>query len=311
MASESNTAIYRGRIAPSPTGLLHLGHARTFLLTWLRARTVGGVVVLRIEDLDGPRVVPGSADQICRDLEWLGLTWDEGPVFQSERLEQYEEAFRMLRQNGTLFPCTCSRREIALVASAHPGKERLERVYPGTCRNGPTQPSRRPSYRLRVAGEPPSFRELLYPEVTPVPFGDFVVRRADGVFSYQLASAVDDGEMRISEVVRGADLLSSTPKQVSLLGALGFSAPTYLHIPLLLGNEGAKLSKRDGVRPIRQLAEAGWEPEAVLGRLGQTLGIETGRHAAAADMLPLGSLDTLVRTNSIVSEEFLSGAKTT
>ena len=215
---------YRTRFAPSPTGRLHLGHARTSLVTWLRARKAGGQIVMRIEDIDGPRVVRGAADAICRDHEWLGLDWDEGPVFQSLRSEAYEAALDTLNEAGLIYPCTCSRKEIAKIASAPHGDDGLR--YPGTCRGGPTKPGRPPALRFRFDDPSPGFEDLLcgaYPEGSVG--GDFVLRRFDGIWAYQLAVVVDDADMGITEVIRGADLVSSTPRQIALFNSLGRPVP--------------------------------------------------------------------------------------
>ncbi len=193
---------------------MHPGHARTALVTWLQARKHGGRIVMRIEDIDRPRVVPGSADAICRDHEWLGLDWDEGPVFQSSHDEAYERALRRLEAAGMVYPCTCSRKEIAAIASAPHGDDGLR--YPGTCRSGVTQPGKLPAFRFVFEDPSPGFEDALcgtYPEGRTG--GDFVLRRADGIWAYQLAVVVDDAEAGISEVIRGEDLLSSTPRQIA------------------------------------------------------------------------------------------------
>ena len=279
---------YRGRLAPSPTGALHLGHARTFLIAWLRARQQQGTVVLRLEDLDTTRQVAGAADAICTDLEWLGLTWDEGPYRQSERQADYARALSTLQKLGRVYPCTCSRREIANLASAPHHPAELGNGYPGTCRKGPTHPERAASWRFLVPDQPPGHRELGARQPSGDPsWSDFVVRRADGVWAYQLAVAVDDHAMGISEVVRGDDLLTSTPRQVALLAALGHHPPNYLHVPLLLGEDGQRLSKRHASRSVATLREEGHAPEAIIGSLAASLGLGTGSPAPAAELVPL------------------------
>src|SRR5687767_9355319 len=206
---------YRGRLAPSPTGRMHWGTARTALVAWLRARSAGGALVMRIEDLDPPRVVPGAAEEIMRELRWLGLDWDEGPdvggphgpYVQSQRFDRYEAALAQLQAQGALFPCTCSRKELAALASAPHGEGDLGPRYPGTCLRNPIRGDRPAALRFRMArGE--AFDDALrgsQPEREP---DDFVVKRADGVYAYQLAVVVDDIAMGITEVVRGDDLLS-------------------------------------------------------------------------------------------------------
>lgn len=263
---------YRTRFAPSPTGQMHLGHARTALVAWLRARQQGGCILMRIEDIDAPRVVPGSADAICRDHEWLGLTWDEGPVYQSSRGEAYEAALSVLVEEGRVFACTCSRKEIAAVASAPHGDEGPR--YPGTCRNGPTHPERSASLRFRFDDPSPGFDDLIAGSVEPgIVSGDFVLRRADGVWAYQLAVVVDDAEQRITEVIRGADLLSSTPRQIALYRSLGHEPPGFAHVGLVVDAEGTRLSKRHGATAIASLREAGQSAEAVIGALARSLGL--------------------------------------
>jgi len=233
---------YRTRFAPSPTGKMHPGHARTALVTWLQARRQGGKIVMRIEDIDRPRVVPGSADAIFRDHEWLGLDWDEGPVFQSSRDEAYERALSQLQKADMVYPCTCSRKEIAAIASAPHGDEGPR--YPGTCRNGVTKPGKPPALRFVFEGSSPGFEDVLcgtYPEGRAG--GDFVLRRADGVWAYQLAVVVDDAEAGITEVIRGADLLSSTPRQIALYRGLGCPVPRFAHVALVV--DGVPVLRRD------------------------------------------------------------------
>ena len=263
---------YRTRFAPSPTGKMHLGHARTALVTWLQARKRGGRIVMRIEDIDRPRVVPGAADEICRDHEWLGLDWDEGPVFQSSRDEAYEKALGQLQSSGFLYPCTCSRKEIAEVASAPHGEEGPR--YPGTCRSGVSKPGRSPALRFVFHEPSPAFEDALRGSYAEGQVrGDFVVRRADGIWAYQLAVVVDDAEAGVSEVIRGADLLSSTPRQIALYRALGYPVPRFAHVGLVVDAEGTRLSKRHGATAIGALREAGRSAEEVTGQLACSLGL--------------------------------------
>lgn len=229
---------------------------------------------MRIEDIDRPRIVPGAADAICRDHEWLGLDWDEGPVFQSTHGQAYEAALDTLTRAGLVYPCTCSRKEIASVASAPHGDEGPR--YPGTCRDGPTRPDRSPALRFRFDDPSPGFDDLLcgvYPEGKTG--GDFVVRRFDGIWAYQLAVVVDDADMGITEVIRGDDLLSSTPRQIALYKALGRDVPRFAHVALVVDPDGVRLSKRHGATPIDALRKAGRSPEEVIGKLACSLGITT------------------------------------
>jgi len=251
---------------------MHPGHARTALLTWLQARKHGGRIVMRIEDIDRPRVVPGSADEICRDHEWLGLDWDEGPQFQSSHDDSYERALARLQGAGLVYPCSCSRQEIADIASAPHGDEGPR--YPGTCRNGATNPERAPALRFRFDGPSPGFKDVLcgpFPEGSAG--GDFVLRRADGTWAYQLAVVVDDAEAGITEVVRGADLLSSTPRQIALYRALGYPVPGFAHVGLVVDREGARLSTRHGATSIASLRGAGRSAEDLIGELAFSLGL--------------------------------------
>ena len=276
----------RGRLAPSPTGELHLGGLATFLVAWLDARSRGGDVVLRMEDLDTPRVAPGAAERIVDDLRWAGLDWDEGPDVggpfapyrQSERADVYEAALAKLSAAGLTYLCDCSRAEIARVASApHAGEEGP--VYPGTCRAHGMTPrafKRPPAIRFRAPDGSIRFVDVVHGEVVEDvarSVGDFVLKRGDGVYAYQLAVVVDDAAMRIDRVVRGADLLGSTARQLALFRALGETPPSYLHAPIVVGPDGARLAKRARGVPIADQRAAGRRPEEVLGSLAHTIGL--------------------------------------
>jgi glutamyl-tRNA synthetase len=266
----------RTRFAPSPTGDLHLGGAWTALASWVLARRSRGAHVLRVEDLDPPRVVAGSAARIEDDLRWLGLDWDEGPVLQSARGALYEEAIATLASQGLVYPCDCSRAEIARVASApHPGEEA---IYPGSCRalDPAREMKRQPALRVRVPDEVVAFDDEVAGRVTQNlarEVGDFVLRRGDGVFAYQLAVVVDDLAMAISDVVRGADLLSSTPRQIWLARRLGGAPPRYAHVPLVVAADGSRLEKRTHGARVRELRERGFAAEDVVGELALGLGL--------------------------------------
>lgn len=272
----------RTRFAPSPTGDLHLGGVWTALASWALARAeASGCSVLRVEDIDTPRVVPGSAERILEDLAWLGLDWDEGPIFQSARTGVYEGALERLRELGLTYPCDCSRAEIARAASApHAGEEGKETIYPGTCRDArPDRPMKRlPALRLRV---PEGARVAFDDEVAgrveedvAAATGDFVLRRGDGVFAYQLVVAIDDAEMAVSHVVRADDLLSSTARQILLMQMLGYRAvPTYAHVPLVVAPDGERLAKRTRGGTVRELAAGGVPAGAIVGALAHGLGL--------------------------------------
>lgn len=268
---------YRGRIAPSPTGYLHLGHGRTFWTAWERARAVGGRIVLRNDDLDRDRVRTEFITGFVEDLKWLGLDWDEGPdrggphrpYSQSERMTLYGQAFARLREGGWVYPCTCSRRDIlGSLAAPHVGDE--EPLYGGRCRGNRLEDLKwgtRFSWRFRVPdGETLAFvdggaGEVRYGAGTD--FGDFVVWRHDGVPAYQLACVVDDAQMRITEVVRGEDLLLSTARQILLYRALGWPVPQFHHCPLVRDAQGQRLAKRHASLSLRELRAAGMRPEEV------------------------------------------------
>jgi glutamyl-tRNA synthetase len=266
----------RTRFAPSPTGDLHLGGAWTALASWVLARRVGGTHVLRVEDLDAPRVEAGSEARIVEDLRWLGLDWDEGPIPQRGRGALYEEAIAKLASQALVYPCDCSRAEIARVASApHPGEEV---VYPGLCREiDPAREMKRaPALRVRVPDETIVYEDSIAGNVRQNlarEVGDFVLRRGDGVFAYQLAVIVDDLDMGITDVVRGADLVASTPRQIWLARALGAPPPRYMHLPLVVAPDGSRLEKRTRGASVRELRERGLTAERIVGHLAFGLGL--------------------------------------
>jgi glutamyl-tRNA synthetase len=264
---------YRGRLAPSPTGYLHLGHARTFWIAQQRAVAAGGALLLRNDDLDRERCRPEFVAAMYEDLRWFGLCWSEGPDIggacgpynQSERMSHYIAAFEYLRTAGFLYPCTCSRQDVLRALTApHQGEE--EPLYPGTCRDlSPDRPRAGVNWRFRVPeGETLSFIDSatgLHSEAAGRDFGDFLVWRKDNLPSYQLACTVDDAAMRISEVVRGADLLTSTCRQLLLYRALGGPAPAFHHCALLNDEHGQRLAKRHDALSLRTLRERGATPE--------------------------------------------------
>jgi glutamyl-tRNA synthetase len=271
---------YDGRFAPSPTGTLHVGNLRTALLAWLFARTAGARFLVRIEDLDQGRVIAGSAERQLRDLRALGIDWDGEVVFQSHRHDAYEAALARLRAGGRLYECFCTRAEIRAAPSA-PHGPLPEGAYPGTCLRL-TEAER---LRKRAGGRPPALR--VRADAARVGFADriggaqegvvddFVVRRNDGAPAYNLAVIVDDAWQRIGEVVRGDDLLDSTPRQMFLAEALGLEPPSYAHVPLVLGPDGARLAKRHGAVTLDEL-----DTGAVLRWMAATLGMEGATTAA-------------------------------
>jgi glutamyl-tRNA synthetase len=253
------------------------------------ARRVGGAHLLRVEDLDPPRIVRGAHERIEEDLAWLGLDWDGSPVLQSERSAAYEVALARLEAAGLVYPCDCSRAEIARAASApHEGEET---VYPGLCRDrDPEREMKRPpSLRLRVPDEVVDYEDGI---VGPVrqnlarEVGDFVVRRGDGVFAYQLAVVVDDAESGITDVVRGADLVASTPRQVWLARVLGYARLRYAHVPLVVASDGARLEKRAQGITLRELRGAGLSAQRIVGELAFGLGLaETSTPVSPGDVV--------------------------
>ena len=258
---------YRGRFAPSPTGVLHLGNLQTALLSWMAARQAGGAWLLRIDDLDTPRNRPGAIEAIQSDLLWLGLEWDGPVVLQSERRGIYHSWLSWLRRSGKLFACRCSRRELA-----------DQPIYPGFCRTAGHswgwQQQRLPSWRLRVADHDPHGS------------GDVVLRRADGFIAYQLATVIDEISFGITDVVRGADLREALPAQHSLFAALGESPPQFRHGPLLRDARGQKLSKREASSGLEPLRTTGLDAAAVIGRLASGLQLlEPGARLSATELL--------------------------
>ena len=279
----------RGRFAPTPSGSLHLGNARTALLAWLQMRAAGGEILLRMEDIDKLRSRAVWAEEILRDLAWLGLDFDEGPeeggpagpYEQSRRTGFYEQALDKLAAAGLLYPCYCSRADLAQLASAPHGLGSEGPAYPGTCRRlsagerAERAAAKSPSLRFALPEREVRFVDGLMGEqrFPPGAGGDFVVRRADGIIAYQLAVSVDDAAMGITDVLRGMDLLDSTPRQLLLLEALGCSAPAYAHVPLLYGPDGARLSKRHGAVGVAALRRSGVRAENVVGCLAHWSGL--------------------------------------
>jgi glutamyl-tRNA synthetase len=281
-----------GRFAPSPSGPMHLGNARTALLAWLDVRARGGRMLLRVEDLDRDRCRPEWIDLMRYDLEWLGLDWDEETPAQSLRDPAYEASLNVLSENGLIYPCFCSRRELA-VASAPHGP--ADAPYPGTCRSltdaerdERIAEGRRPALRVPLPDRTLSIADRLCGVVSQRPatdVGDIIVRRSDGLFAYQLAVVVDDAADGVSDVVRGDDLLASTPRQVALQQMLGLPTPAYAHVPLVLGPDGQRLAKRHGPVSLRDLRQAGVTAQRLVGRLAALSGIGDGDPAHPADLV--------------------------
>lgn len=296
--------VKRGRFAPTPSGLLHIGNAFTALAAWLPIRGAGGEFVLRIEDIDKARSRPAYAEQQQDDLHWLGIDWDEGPheggpyapYTQSLREERYEAALDHLHKTRRIYPCYCSRRELAFIGSAPHGLLSEGAAYFGICRHltAEEQANREtiktPAIRFIMPSAPIQFHDGI---VGPVSYdgdalGDFVVKRADGMFSYQLAVTVDDADMRITDVLRGADLLDSTPRQLALYEALGLQAPSFAHVPIISNEKGERFSKRDQSLTLASLRNSGVQPERLIGAIAHMSGwIERLEPITAKELLPI------------------------
>ena len=266
-----------GRFAPSPSGRMHLGNALSAMLAWLSAKQQGGEILLRIEDLDPARSKAEYAQGIMDDFRWLGLLWDRRATDQSKRGEAYAAALRQLGQMNLIYPCYCSRDQLHAASAPHASDGRV--IYAGTCRNlTPEQRAvmtKKPSLRIRLPDREISFRDGLQGDVTmnlQREFGDIILRRADGVAAYQLAVVVDDGTEGVTEVVRGRDLLSSTPVQLYLYELLGLTPPRFYHVPMLLAPDGRRLSKRDRDLDFGYLRQH-FSPEEIIGLLGHLAGL--------------------------------------
>jgi glutamyl-tRNA synthetase len=302
-----------GRLAPSPTGAQHVGNARTYLIAWLSARARGGRVVMRIEDIDSPRVKPGAAAQALDDLRWLGLDWDGEAWVQSRRLGAYQEALAQLQRRERVYPCTCSRSDVERAASA-PHAEHEGPVYPGTCA------ARRASdveslgfaphaWRFRLPDRTPTFRDEYRGEIALDLHhigGDFVIWKAEGTPAYQLAVVVDDAAQGITEVIRGDDLLASTPRQLLLYEALDHHAPRFVHVPLVVGPDGRRLAKRHGDTRLSALRDAGVRPEALLGLLAWSCGwLTRPEPISLPDLLPRFGLAAIPRRPFVLAPNLL------
>ncbi len=268
-----------GRFAPTPSGRLHLGNILCAMLAYLSARAKGGRFLLRIEDVDVPRCPRRLALQCIEDLTWLGFTWDEAPLYQSDRTEIYREAIDRLTDAGHTYPCFCTRAQLASIVAPNLGD--TQQVYPGTCAHlSPEEAAQRaltrsPAIRLRVPEEDLSFCDGLFglqKENLARDCGDFILRRSDGLYGYQLAVVVDDALQGVTEVVRGRDILSATPRQMYLQRLLGYDTPDYVHIPLLVDAQGRRLAKRDKDLDLSALAKR-FTPQLVLGMLAFSAGL--------------------------------------
>jgi glutamyl-tRNA synthetase len=314
-----------GRLAPSPTGAQHLGNARTYLIAWLSARSQGGRCLLRIEDIDSPRIKPGADIQAAEDLNWLGLDWDGDPIVQTPRLPLYVAALERLKAAERVYPCTCSRADVEQAASA-PHLDHEGPVYPGTCAgrraaDAPSLAGQLYCWRFRLPETTPAFVDgFLGPQALDLHRigGDFVVWKAPrpggggeiipASPAYQLAVVVDDADLGVTEVVRGDDLVSSTPRQLLLYDALGWPPPRFVHVPLVVGPDGRRLAKRHGDTRLSAMRGAGVAPEAVVGLLAWSCGWqETPSPISARELLPRFTLETIPRRPFVVDPGLLRG----
>ncbi len=300
--AEADAPALLGRLAPSPTGYLHLGHARTFLVAWWHARSRGGRVLLRIEDLDADRSRPELADALREDLAWLGLDWDGEPSVQSAHLERFDDAVQKLLESGMAYPCICTRADLRTLAQA-PHEGEVEPRYPGTCRDrfasieeAERQAGRPVAVRLRVPPGPVTIEDGSYgPFTTDVAseVGDFLVQRRGGAPAYQLAVAVDDAAEGVSEVVRGRDLLPSAVRQWHVQNALSLPHPSWVHVPLVLDATGRRLAKHEHDLALRELRGRGVDARRIVAWAARSVGIETKEPVSARDLVASFRLDRL------------------
>ncbi len=304
----------RGRLAPSPTGAQHVGNARTYLIAWLSARSQGLKLSLRIEDIDSPRIKAGAAKLAEEDLKWLGLDWDDWPVVQSDRLSLYEATLEELKRQELVYPCTCTRGDVAAAASA-PHAEHEGPVYPGTCSGRRAADAERLAgegkpfaWRFRVT-ESPTFVDGFAGEVQidlKQTGGDFVVWKSAGTPAYQLAVVADDIDMGITEVVRGDDLLPSTPRQLLLYRALGKAPPRFVHVPLVVGPDGRRLAKRHGDTRLATLRDNGVTPERLVGVLAKSCGWGNREEMTSRELLPRFRLELIPREPFVWREDMIA-----
>lgn len=312
-ATLSNATDLVGRLAPSPTGAQHIGNARTYLISWLSVRCRRGSLLLRIEDIDSPRIKHGATEQIFTDLRWLGLDWDGDPLIQTNRLAHYYDAFRLLQEKELVYPCTCTRTDVERAASA-PHAEHEGPIYPGTCAHRSVADARkldRPfCWRFRMDQQEHTYDDLFYAKITLSRAqigGDFVIWKSNSTPAYQLAVVVDDAASGVTEVVRGDDLIPSTPRQLALYEALDLPPPQFLHLPLVVGPDGRRLAKRHGDTRLSSLREAGVRSKSLLGLLAWSCGwLDRIEDTTAADLLPLFDLKKIPHHPFVLEPQYLT-----
>ena len=305
---------YRGRLAPSPTGAQHVGNARTYLIAWLQARSSDGEIVLRMEDIDSPRIKSGADQQALDDLRWLGLDWDGEVMVQSPRLHLYQSAFEQLQANEKVYPCTCTRRDVEQAASA-PHEQGGVLVYPGTCAHRQAGDAKSLtetfSWRFRVPETSFTWEDVCLGSVTLSRAqlgGDFVAWKSTDEPAYQLAVVVDDAEQQITEVIRGDDLVPSTPRQLLLYQELELTPPTFAHVPLVVGTDGKRLAKRHGDTRLSALRAAGVSPESLIGLLAWSCGwLEKPVPVPARDLISLFDLRAIPAKPFVLEPALLQG----
>jgi glutamyl-tRNA synthetase len=307
------TALPIGRLAPSPTGELHVGHARSFLLAWWHARSQSGLIRLRFEDLDDARTDPRFVDQAQSDLEWLGLDWDGSPLLQSSRLEAIRAAAQRLVDRGLAYPCVCSRGDIRQVLHAPHAGETFS-AYPGTCRNryaslaeAEAVSGKPAGLRFRMSSEPLTFEDRLCGPISQADRApdDFLILRRDKTPAYQLSVVVDDDYQRITEVVRGDDLLDSTPRQLGLIRALELREPAYFHVPLVVNGDGRRLAKRENAMSLHTLREAGVDPRAIVSWVAASAGLEVPPRVHAADCVSSFDIKRIPKSIVVLDDDTL------
>ncbi len=317
-AHETKSARPVGRLAPSPTGRLHLGHARSFLLAWWHSRSRAGSVLLRIEDLDRERVKPGMREGVLEDLEWLGLDWDGAPLLQSDDTSAMQRAIDDLLARELAYPCVCSRQEIALVSAPHAGED--EPRYAGTCRgrwrtldDAERATGRKPSVRVVAPNAPIEIADRLLGLASfdlATTIGDFPIRRRDGAFAYQLAVVVDDARTGVNEIVRGLDLWPSAARQAHLQDLLGLARPTWNHVPLVVDEHGERMAKRRGDLSLAELRATGVDPRAVVAWVARSSGHPVEPRIHPVELLADFDLERVPREPARISAEELQSLRT-